>query len=480
MATWQTVRVFISSTFRDMHAERDHLVKVVFPALREQLEKHRIDLIDIDLRWGVTREQAENDEVLALCLQQIDKCRPFFLGILGQRYGWVPTRYPADALKTFGWIQQHTGKSVTELEIIHGVLQDSAMRGRAFFYFRDPVAILPVPEAIRRAVYAESDRGQIDKLAELKEKIRHGGYPLMENYPASWDPEAYDRPSRSKGRLVGLEAFGECVRDQLWEAIKAEHNLPDAPPPETAADPLAEEQDYHERFMESRLRVYVGREPISDALLAFAHGEDPIPCLVTGPSGSGKSAALARFVTDYSSKHQQEIKDGKLLVVPHFIGASPRSTNLRDMLRRFCQVLKGRFGFAEDVPEETAKLSVTFQEFLGKVPADTRVLLVIDAMNQLDEADRAQDLYWLPRELPPQVKVIVSCIHDSGKTEPVLEGFGRRKHHSVQMAALSDREQREIIHQVPSLSAKTLDDDQVHLLLRNSNRTSVHAFCSRL
>ena len=26
---WKTVRIFISSTFRDMHAERDHLIKVV-------------------------------------------------------------------------------------------------------------------------------------------------------------------------------------------------------------------------------------------------------------------------------------------------------------------------------------------------------------------------------------------------------------------------------------------------------------------
>src|SRR5207253_9782209 len=63
-STWRTVRVFISSTFRDMHAERDHLIKVVFPALREELEKHRVHLLDIDLRWGVTREQADNDEAL--------------------------------------------------------------------------------------------------------------------------------------------------------------------------------------------------------------------------------------------------------------------------------------------------------------------------------------------------------------------------------------------------------------------------------
>lgn len=32
LAKWQTVRVFISSTFPDMHAERDHLTKRVFPA----------------------------------------------------------------------------------------------------------------------------------------------------------------------------------------------------------------------------------------------------------------------------------------------------------------------------------------------------------------------------------------------------------------------------------------------------------------
>ena len=87
---WRTVRVFISSTFRDMHAERDWLVKRVFPALRERLRRFRIHLVDIDLRWGITEEEAEKDQVLDLCLEQIDECRPFFVGILGERYGWVP------------------------------------------------------------------------------------------------------------------------------------------------------------------------------------------------------------------------------------------------------------------------------------------------------------------------------------------------------------------------------------------------------
>src|SRR5438067_12599013 len=86
MTTWQTVRVFISSTFRDMQAERDHLVRFVFPRLREQLLPHHIHLVDVDLRWGVTSEQ----DALEVCREIIDECRPRFLCILGGRYGWVP------------------------------------------------------------------------------------------------------------------------------------------------------------------------------------------------------------------------------------------------------------------------------------------------------------------------------------------------------------------------------------------------------
>ena len=456
---WQTVRVFISSTFRDMHAERDHLIKVVFPALREKLEKHRVHLIDIDLRWGVTKEQADNDRVLGLCLKLIDECRPFFVGILGERYGWVPTRYPVDALKSYGWIQHFSGKSVTELEILHGVLQNPQMRGHAFFYFRDPYCVLAVPEPEPRSVYVETDVTLNEKLAELKKRIRDSNHPV-ENYPARWNPEAYDRPTKTHGRLVGLEDFGKRVQEQLWDAILAELKLEEAPTP-AAVDWLAEEADFHERFMESRLRVYVGREAIQDELLHFAAGSDAAPCLVTGPSGSGKSAVLARFVTTYGQQHRD------VFVLPHFVGASPRSTGLRDVLRRFCQSLKNEFKFTDEVPEETARLMVTFRDLLGKVPAERRMLIVIDALNQLDETERAQQLEWLPAKLLPHVKVVVSCISDSAKAEPALEAFRHRPHQQIEVQPLDDTERRDIIREVPSLSAKTLDETQIALLLAN-------------
>jgi hypothetical protein len=88
------VRVFISSTFRDMHAERDHLVTVVFPELRERVERLGFEFYDVDLRWGVPRTGANGERAnsWAYCKKWIDRVEPFFVGILGQRYGWIPAQ----------------------------------------------------------------------------------------------------------------------------------------------------------------------------------------------------------------------------------------------------------------------------------------------------------------------------------------------------------------------------------------------------
>ena len=46
---WQKVHIFISSTFNDMHAERDYLVKRVFPELADWCERRKLRLVDVDL-----------------------------------------------------------------------------------------------------------------------------------------------------------------------------------------------------------------------------------------------------------------------------------------------------------------------------------------------------------------------------------------------------------------------------------------------
>jgi len=135
--TWKTVRVSISSTFRDMHAERDYLVRFVFPELRERCAKRSLNLLDIDLRWGVTEEEAEQGKVLDIILDEVNRSRPFFIGILGERYGHSVDKLPEDTQFTHPWLSEYAGHSFTALEIIYGVLQNPELSHRSFFYFRD-------------------------------------------------------------------------------------------------------------------------------------------------------------------------------------------------------------------------------------------------------------------------------------------------------------------------------------------------------
>ncbi len=118
------IRVFISSTFKDMKEERDHLVKFTFPQLRKLCESRGVVWGEVDLRWGVPDEAVAEGKVLPICLEEIKRCRPYFIGLLGERYGWIPDAIPPEIVEREPWLAEHVRgrKSVTELEILHGVL----------------------------------------------------------------------------------------------------------------------------------------------------------------------------------------------------------------------------------------------------------------------------------------------------------------------------------------------------------------------
>jgi hypothetical protein len=53
-----TFRVFVSSTFEDLKAERDALQRDIFPKLRKLCEENNARFQAIDLRCGVRDEAA--------------------------------------------------------------------------------------------------------------------------------------------------------------------------------------------------------------------------------------------------------------------------------------------------------------------------------------------------------------------------------------------------------------------------------------
>ncbi len=420
----RVIRVFVSSTFRDMQAERDELVKRVFPQLRKLCEERGAAWSEVDLRWGITEKQSQRGEVLPICLAEIERCRPYFIGLLGERYGWVPDEIPAELIEQEPWLKAHLNQSVTELEILHGVLNDPQMAGRSFFYFRDRGYIDSLPaeeqadylehptaEEIQKFGAEEAERRAGErrrKLESLKDRIRTERLPVREGYA---DPRE----------------LGQWVLGDMTEVIDRVY------PKGSEPDPLDREAIDHEAFAESRGRVYIGRQGYYDRLNQHAQG-DGEPLVVLGESGSGKSALLANWAMKYRRDHPDQ------LLLMHFIGATPYSADWAGMARRIMVEFKRRYQIQAEIPDKVDELRVGFANWLHMAGARGRVVLILDGLNQLEDRDGAPDLVWLPPVIPGNIRLIVSTL--PGRP---LDDLKRRGWPSIEVEALTIEERQRLI-----------------------------------
>ena len=439
-ASWKTVRAFISSTFRDMHAERDHLIRFVFPRLREHLLTRRIHLVDVDLRWGVTSEQ----DAAEVCREIINECHPRFLCILGGRYGWVPPG---------------KNRSITADEVHFGVL-DRALteRGFAYFYFRDDAATSAMVETTTGEFREPHGSVNQSKLVELKQAIVAEKLNPF-TYPAQWDNESR--------RLTSLRQFGDRVYDDLLDSMKSDPELRDRFEADTAAqlDEFAEENVAMEAFVEERSERFVlgSREPVLNELLAHASATSGNGYLcLTGAAGSGKSALLA-----YLSPHSTFNNQPATILIRHFVGASPGSTDVRRTLRRLCHELKATSpAITADIPDDPEKLRVGFPDFLRQACARQRVVILLDAVNQFDPTSGLSGSYWLPDVLPDNARIILSAVDG-----PALDELRRRpdKPREIELQPLTADDGEAIIEQFRRRYRKTLEPDQRAALLAKTD-----------
>lgn len=432
----RTIRVFISSTFQDMQEERDVLIKNIFPELRKMCMDRGVGFTEVDLRWGVTQEQAEQGEVLPICLAEIESCRPYFIGLLGERYGWVPDLIPDELIDDQPWLAEHRERSVTELEIVHGVLNNPDMADHAFFYFRDPTA---------SAVHSENQEEQ-DKQTALKNRIRQSGFSVSENY-------------------AGAEAVGQLILKDLKGAIDNEY-------PEQHLTPLEHDRLDHEVFAESRAKVYIGRQEYFDRLDDHASGTGS-PLVVLGESGSGKSALLANWAFRYREKYPDTF------LLTHFIGSSTDSADYAAMLRRIMMEIKERYDLQNDIPDTPEELRAQFPNWLSMAAARGRFILVLDALNQLEVKDNALDLVWLPEFIPPEVRLIVSTLPGRSLDELTKRGWP-----TMVLRLLESAERQQLIQEyLFKLYSKRLAQEQVERIASQqqcANPIFLHALLEEL
>ena len=442
------IRVFLSSTFRDFNEERRLLATQVFPELNRRARERGVELVEVDLRWGVTQEQAEDGHALEICLQEIERCQRYFIGMLGDSYGSLtpPERdllvAAPELLEKRQWLNGRIGQSsYTELEIEQR-LQDmsgAASDGRAFFYLRDPAYSNPRADAGEPGWRSDaaSDR---QKLEALRRRIKASGYPVVEGLP-------------------NPQAMADRIKDDLWALI--ERLFPEGEQPDALDKDARKHADY--RRSRSGAGQYIGGEVYIEQLEQWLEeGEQQI--LITGESGAGKSALIANWMECHSQRHPADV------LYAHHLGCTNDANALRPMLGRLidtasqqlldAEVITEALAVPEDWWELVAKVAETLQT-LGRwcKQQGRRWIWVLDGLDRLDPDDQSA-LPWLPLNLPDAVQVVASAL-----ACPAREMLIERGYTTLTIEPLASAEQEQLIQHYLKRYTKELDGGLRQLIL---------------
>lgn len=310
--------------------------------------------------------------------------------------------------------------------------------------------------------YIEKEVSKIQKLESLKTTIKNLNDTIsVKEYPCIWQSNT----SESKYPIQELNAFEDMVFNMLKnhllnnEELKLKNNKKN--------DPIFLENELHMKFIDSRTYNFKGRhelltkleDKIKDALNGklVSYERNTQYIMLVGEAGSGKSALLAKLYKNLITK--EESNNDNTLTIPRFIGASPSSTSKMNLLRDLCmRIIKASKISDIDIPVDPNELKECFNKIVQTT--DKRVVIILDAINQLQTYDNNKSLSWLPESLPQNVCIVVSLTKEDSNLIRAIKKQSIQPY-EIYVKELSDIEKKDIIKSYLRQYNKQLTDNQV-------------------
>lgn len=350
------IRIFISSTFQDLNDERSYLMKYVFPKLKKFAFERNVVLTEVDLRWGITDEESQSGDVINICFNEIDKSIPFFIGIIGSRYGWCPTlaqirentidRYP----KILYYIQNHL--SITEMEMQYGVLEREDTINACFF-IRDE---------------QDFNSHEDENLVALKKKIQEN-----RRYPV-W-------------RFSSRESLADLIEDYFVKLLDSFFPINC----ESNSNIIRDKNCTVGKFY---CQCYVPNKENFNYLNKWCTTKaEPYLAVISKPGG-GKTSLIANWIKHISSNSTKNIH-----ILPYYIGIGidPEKSAI---LNAICSEISSILGVSSDLTIDELFVNLSCQNY--------KLLIILDGIDVLPNCQEEKFLNWFP-PCPPNIKIIFTC-----------------------------------------------------------------------
>lgn len=384
--------IFVSSTFKDMQFERDAIREFVAPLLNSEARKHNDEFDFCDLRWGINTDLLDQEEssnkVLNVCLDEIDRCQPPMIVLIGYRYGWIPDQALIDMAAERKNLQlDDLEKSVTALEIEYGSLSNQDRFRNTLFYFREI-------EGSASSDYLSEDSYHAKKVEELKERILSMGNGKVKKYTLRWND----------GGIEGLQQFAEMLVSDIKNLLTPQWQLTEK------MTPYEREKYKHLDYIANKANLFYARQDDADRIINEIVN-NPVT-IIKGEPGSGKSTLFSHLYNRFS--------DSDWTVFPYVSGLTVNSTDAFSILRGLVYDLEYTMGIEEHYTgndKEYSKNISGWKKRLTELCEDytgngKKILIMLDAADQLSENEARDHLVFIPYNVNKSIHFVMTCTPD--------------------------------------------------------------------
>lgn len=449
VAEKHSIYIFISSTFTDMGMERDIINNAILNQLREDFATMNVDICSVDLRWGINTTDAEdtqkrNEKIIKVCMSEIDRCHPYFIGLLGKRYGWTPNDellyscFPKNDIEQCRQFYSTNQLSVTALEIYHALVQKKFDFSRCFICQRDDTVYSTIPQHLHDIYIDSKHQRDLDEFqnriisyftgkAKNAQFIRYGG---------DWDEKQF------APEMTFYNALYKNLHNAIQQDIQKEISF---------NNEIERENYYQDLFIQRTSSNTIIRHDEIAEIEQMLYAEDT-KIVLHATSGQGKSTFLCQLYNHLIEKNQFEVL---LYSAVASSNATLMSNLIESLSHRIANLTGEEFQIVEktysnnlsgtDFKDYTSLLhhrdidglydiesssyeQIILKQFLKHYSTYTRthekpLLILIDAYDRFEKSSLFHSLQWLKTL---NVRFVITTTSDIAMTSNTLAPFQKK------------------------------------------------------
>ncbi|XP_035669372.1 uncharacterized protein LOC118411296 isoform X1 [Branchiostoma floridae] len=301
--------------------------------------------------------------------------------------------------------------SVVDLEVQQGLFHNAPQDGCVWFKRRIVDMEYHISDATMRTftdmhhVRQELDDAATQRRRELEDRLESQiPLPNIHEYTLSWTYGGIN-PNKNRGHAIYVDKLCQDFSRILTASIDA--SLAQHGTREDEKTALFEAIAQHVSFCQDRAATFFGRKTTLGQIKSYLRSGSRHPLIVHGASGTGKTSLLAKAAMQTTGW----VSCDDSAVIVRLIGLTSQSRNIRSLLRSLCLQLTYIYGGDMTlIPQDYMSLVNFFVVQLESANADKPLVVFLDALDQLTDDYNARQLFWLPKELPPYVHIVVSTV----------------------------------------------------------------------